>query len=310
MELAALTQHVTIRQLDCFVAVAQAGHFTVAAQRLALAQPALTATIQKLEAELGVRLFNRSARHVELTEAGRDLLPMAERLLRDLDGTVEDMRGFARGSRGHISVVAAPSAFEAILAPAIEAFVENHPAVRITIRDAGADEVRRRVQSRSADFGLTSRTAEDSSLVFETLARDHLGLVCAADHPLAQLSARLHWDQLRGHELVGHTLDTSTRQQLQSVPDLGALMAEPKYQVSSVTSLHWMIRSGLRAAVVPALVAALPLLRDLSFRPLAPPLIQRDIGLVFRRGMELSPVAEQLAEECRTVGRKLAIGQA
>lgn len=294
-----MSQRITLRQLECFVAVAEVGSFTVASKRLALAQPALTATIQKLEAELGVRLFDRSARHVELTEAGRDLLPMAGRLLRDLDGTVEDMRGFARGRRGHISVVAAPSALEAILAPAIEAFVNDHPAVRLTIRDAAADEVRRRVRSRSADFGLTSRTVEDPELTFETLAQDHLGLVCRADHPLAQGGGPLRWEQLRGHDLIGHTLDTSTRLQLQSVPDSGALMAEPQYQVSSVTSLHWIIRGGPRAAVVPALVAALPLLRDLTFLPLTAPLIQRDLGLVLRRGAELSPVAERLAEACR-----------
>jgi DNA-binding MarR family transcriptional regulator len=95
-----VTHHVTIRQFNCLVAVAEAGSFTMAAHRLALAQPALTATIQKLESELGVRLFDRSARRVGLTEAGRDLLPMAERLLRDIDGTVEDIRGFAHGSRG------------------------------------------------------------------------------------------------------------------------------------------------------------------------------------------------------------------
>ncbi|MET4575904.1 LysR family transcriptional regulator [Ottowia thiooxydans] len=301
-----MAQRVTIRQMECFIAVAEAGHFTVAASRLALAQPALTATIQKLEGELGVKLFNRSARHVELTEAGRDLLPIAERLLQDLDHTVSDMRGFARGSRGHVSVVAAPSALEAILAPAIEAFTQKHPEVRITIRDAAADEVRKRVQSRSADFGLTSRTVDDASLVFETLAHDHLGLVCSPHHPLAQLGDQLSWDQLKGHELVGHTLDTSTRQQLQTAPDLGLILAEPKYQVSSVTSLHWMIRGGLRVAIVPALVAALPMLRDLSFRALTAPLIRRDVGLLFRRDMELSPVAERLAQECRKVSGELA----
>ena len=296
-----MTHHVTIRQLSCFAAVAEAGSFTMAAHRLALAQPALTATIQKLESELGVRLFDRSGRHVELTEAGRDLLPMAERLLRDLDGTVEDIRGFGRGSRGHISVVAAPSAIEAILAPAIERFVQDHPAVRLTIRDAAADEVRRRVLSRSADFGLTSRTTEDPSLVFEPLMRDRLGVVCRSDHPLAQAAGPLAWEALRGHDLVGHTLDTSTRLQLQRVPSIDSLLGEPQYQVSSVTGLHWLLRGGPRAAIVPALVAGLPLLRDFPFRPLTGPEVPRDVGLVFRRGAETTPVAEALARRCREV---------
>lgn len=296
-----MRQRVTIRQLSCFVEVANAASFTMAAKRLAVAQPALTATIQKLEAELGLRLFDRSARSVELTEAGRDLLPVAERLLRDLEGAVEDMHGLAEGKRGHISVVAAPSLFGAILAPAIENFVREHPAVRLTVRDAASDEVRRRVLSRSVDFGLTSYTSEDPDILFEPLASDQLGLVCREDHPFATLREPLPWSQLRGHDLIGHTLDTSTRLQLARVPVADCISGEPQYQVSSATSLHWMLGIGGCAAIVPSLVARLPPLRHLHFRLLIEPAVRRKIGMVFRRGTELGPVAALLADHCRRI---------
>ena len=87
------------------------------------------------------------------------------------------------------------------------------------------------------------------------------------------------------------------------MPGIDSILGEPQYQVSSVTGLHWLLRGGPRAAIVPALVAGLPLLREFPFRKLAAPEVPRDLGLVFRRGAEATPVADALARRCREVAR-------
>src|SRR5258707_4649003 len=101
--------NINLHQLRIFVAVARLGNFTRAAERLHLSQPSLSLHIRQLEADLGVRLFDRSTRSVALTSAGADFLPGAERLLEDFEATVGAVADLAARRRGRVAVAVLPS---------------------------------------------------------------------------------------------------------------------------------------------------------------------------------------------------------
>jgi LysR family carnitine catabolism transcriptional activator len=112
-------------RLVAFVEVAAARNFTAAARKLNLSQPALTRTIHLLEADIGARLFDRDPRNVELTPAGREVLPLAKRLLRDIEVAADDISSFVKGARGVVRIAAIPSLAAALLPNAIKQFTEG-----------------------------------------------------------------------------------------------------------------------------------------------------------------------------------------
>src|SRR5947209_15752633 len=113
---------VSLRQMRAFLAVARTLSFTRAATEANLSQPALTVQIRTLEEQLGVKLFDRSSRSVELTRLGRELVPTFQRLLREFDETVTGVRDIARHGRGSVRLAALPSIAAGILPDVIVRF--------------------------------------------------------------------------------------------------------------------------------------------------------------------------------------------
>src|SRR5919202_6490375 len=132
---------VSLRQVRAFVSVAHLGSFTRAASLLHLSQPALTVQIRRLEEALGVRLLDRNTRTVELTRVGRELAPVFQRILRELDSVVIDTRDLAAKRYGVVRIAALPSVAAGLLPDAIAAFHEANPRVTFVLKDVIASRV-------------------------------------------------------------------------------------------------------------------------------------------------------------------------
>src|SRR6202012_2339814 len=113
------TRKISLRHLRCFVAVAETGSFTLAAGRLFQTQSALTATIQQLETSVGLRLFDRTTRRVEMTDDATRFKVVADKIIRDFDSAIGDLQAVAKSQRGHLRIAAAPSVMTHILAPTL-----------------------------------------------------------------------------------------------------------------------------------------------------------------------------------------------
>jgi DNA-binding transcriptional LysR family regulator len=123
-----------LRQLRYFVAVAEEGHITRAAERLGMQQPPLSQQIKALEGQLGLQLFRRKPRGVEVTESGQVLLDQAREILARLDQAERDTRSTARGEQGRLSLGMAPTApFHPFVPQVIRAFREAYPGVSVTL---------------------------------------------------------------------------------------------------------------------------------------------------------------------------------
>lgn len=290
---------VTLKQLQAFVEVARQGSFTRAAKRLLVSQPALTVTIRDLERDLGVRLFDRTTRKVQLTQEGSGFLPTAERLLSDVREAVADVRELAERRRGQVRLVSLPSVATDILPPILARFGETYPGITVHLHDANASAVQTRVKNREVDFGIASAWRSDDDLAFTPLLTDSFHLVCRHDHPLAASGAPMRWADLGDWVFLGLAPDTGIRPLLETVPELPANVQRPRYEVSNIATLDGLLGAGMGVTVLPRLAVPQAPKAPYVCRPMTAPELSREICLIQLRDRSLSPAAHALVEMIR-----------
>jgi DNA-binding transcriptional LysR family regulator len=177
-----------LRQLRYFVAVGEELHFGRAALRLNLAQPALSRQIQNLEEDLGVALFRRDRRRVELTDAGRRFLDDARAILAKLDEAVAHTRSVERGEAGRLEIGHAPAADLALLPRLVSAFRSRAPNVQLVLRNISGPDLHLAVREGRVQIGLLRLPIDDPALETITLIAERLVAVLPAAHRLATQS--------------------------------------------------------------------------------------------------------------------------
>jgi DNA-binding transcriptional LysR family regulator len=173
-----------LAQVEGFVEVARQGNLSRAAEALFVTQPALTARLQTLEGELGTRLFLRSRRGMELTDAGRSFLPYAERALLALRDGRELVAELGRGMAGELTLGAAPAVSTYVLPGLLVRFTERHPNVRLVVRTGHSEEVLQMALRNEIEVGLV-RELRHPLLESRPLYDDELVLVVVPEHPFA-----------------------------------------------------------------------------------------------------------------------------
>src|SRR5262245_37608918 len=177
-----------LRHLRYFIAVAEEGHITRAAERLDIQQPPLSRQIKAMERELDVQLFRRKARGVELTEAGRALLDGAHAMLGRFDHTLETTRRTARGEQGRICVGVTPTGpFHPFVPRVIRAFREAYPLVSLTLEECLSNELIERLQSEKIDTAFLRSLIDDrEGLVVDHLLEEATVVALPSAHALAE----------------------------------------------------------------------------------------------------------------------------
>ena len=175
-----------LRHLRYFVAVAEELHFGRAAARLHMAQPPLSRQIQMLERELGVSLFVRRNRRVDLTTAGQTFLEGASRTLETADLAVRDAQRAARGEIGRLALGFVGSAAYAVLPSLLRAFRMRYPAVELSLQAMTSQEQVVAFQQRRIHIGILRPPVGERMLTLHPVARESLVVVVPESHPLAQ----------------------------------------------------------------------------------------------------------------------------
>ena len=281
--------NVSTRQLRAFIALLEARNFTRAAAASHLSQPAFSALIGQLEQSLGVRLFDRSTRHVELTAEGQEFDLAARRVLGEFDAAVNGMHERAARQRGRISVALLPSLAADWLPTVLAGFRAEHPGIELQVADVLSEPCIERVRSGQADFALAATRADTPDLRAEAFCSDDFHLVCRSDHPLAT-QRQLRPKDLAAWPFIHLSRTSSVRQYIDAATLPQALPSV--LEVDQLATVAGMVRAGLGISVVPALTLYQFRSPELAIRPLRWPGLTRQIFLVRRRDRGFSIAAQ------------------
>jgi DNA-binding transcriptional LysR family regulator len=286
---------VSLRQVRSFLAVARVKSFTGAASVLHVTQPALTVQIRRLEEALGVTLFDRDTRSVELTRVARDLLPPFERALQDFDAAVGSARDIATQARGIVRLAALPSVAAGILPDAILQFRQQRPNVMFDLRDVIAGQVLTLVQSEQVDFGVMGGVikAVDVETVFE--AQDRLHVVYPKGHRVARLK-KIKPVALSEFPLILMQRDTSVRAVVDAGFHAAGLIPKATCEAIYMMTAVGMVRAGLGLTILPGSAREIRAEPGLLSKPIDDPRFTRPVSIIKRSGRTLPPMSEAFLE--------------
>lgn len=175
-----------LRQLRCFVAVAQEGHFGRAAQKLGIAQPPLSQHVMKLESELGFKLFERTNRRVELTRAGQFFLPRATALIQAVQDATEEATKIACGKAGALRLGFVGSAAYTVLPHLVATFRRTYPNVELQLQEMTSSQQASALLQGELDAGLARLPVEEPGIGSVVVLNEPFAAVVADGHRLAR----------------------------------------------------------------------------------------------------------------------------
>ncbi|NUA27852.1 LysR family transcriptional regulator [Cupriavidus basilensis] len=292
-----------LQELQAFVAVADRLSFRAAADDLHLSPPALSRRIEKLEGILGVKLFERSTRHVALTNVGRLFLDHARAALEALEGGVLNITDLAAQRSGLVTVACVPSAAYYFLPSVILRFAQRYPRIRVRVLDESANTVLNAVITGRADFGINFIGTQEPDVAFEGIFSEKFVLAVCHTHPLARRKS-VRWSELADERFM--TVDRSSGNRVLIDSALANCERRPTsfFEVAHVSTLLGLVEAGLGVAAVPRL--ALPVKGHATLRsiPLVEPDVSRTLGLITRHRVPLSPTAKVLRDMVQQTARR------
>lgn len=291
------------RQLEAVLALAEYGSYVAAAARLRFSQPALTRSIQRLEAALGVRLFERSTRRVQITAAGREFAAVAERMLNDLGITVQSVREVAEERRGLVVISSVMSVAGGLLPGIIASYRADRPGVEIHVREGVHAAVLEDVRSGVADFGIGYVDELPDFAIGTALSRETFCVVMPARHRLAN-RRNLSLSELRDEPMVGLPTEARTRRTIDAAAAISGVPLRQAVVVSQFATLMALVGAGVGIGIVPKGATHGPLARGLRSVPLVEPRLSRRLGLIALREREPTPAAAGFVALLRRQWRK------
>jgi DNA-binding transcriptional LysR family regulator len=277
---------IDILGLQAFIAISDHGSFQAAATTLHISQAALSHRIAKLEADLGVNLITRTTRNVALTPEGFALLPRVRRLLDGLQTTLTDIKLQGQLRQGKITLGCIPSIATNVLSVILKEFRAMGNDVRVEIMDGYATYIDDQVNSGRAEFGITVRSATHPELSFKPLAREPFVVLCRKDHELAERES-VSVEELKQHTTIRNLVIADAL--IHSTVDLNW-----QYNAENVSTAIGMVGQGLGVTIVPSLGLRLDATSPLCTVKMIDPEIFRNLGIVTRPDIPLSPAGQEL----------------
>ncbi|HSG04309.1 MAG TPA: LysR family transcriptional regulator [Marinobacterium sp.] len=281
--------------LQAFVEVAHSSSFSAAAQSLFITQSAVSKRIAQLEAQLNTRLFDRIGRSVSLTEAGRTLLPQAQRILAEFEDARRLLNNLSGEVTGRLSLATSHHISLHRLPQALGKFVKTYPDVEMDLRFYESEVAYDAVVRGDIELALITLSPEtDTRIVAETLWLDRLHYCVAEDHPLAQ-QPNIEFNQINAYPAILPASNTFTYQIVHQ--QLSSLGLKPNLGISTnyLDTIRMMVRTGLGWSLLPETLINNGVVRlDTGRQP-----VERPLGYIYHKERTLSNAARELLQILR-----------
>ena len=281
--------------IQAFVTVAELGAFNKAADKLSLTQAALTRRIQKLESYLGLRLIDRTTRHMALTTVGKELLPKARSLVHEMASTFNQLKDVSKTSRGNFTLACVPTMASYILPDLIRRYADQHPQNRIKLVDASAYEIRDAILNQQAEVGVTVQGQKHPDLEETPLFEDPLMFYCRQSHPLSKKTS-VSWTDMNLDDLIVVSSFMATRIFMDYQLAKRGIRLDGNYEVQHHATALNLVASGVGCAILPSTTCGDGDRPGIVRIPLTSPVVRRKIVLIRKRGVTLSPAAQAFCD--------------
>jgi DNA-binding transcriptional LysR family regulator len=238
-----------LNQIAAFVETAERQSVSRAAEALFISQPALTARIKALEADLGAQLFVRTPRGMRVTDAGSAFLPYAVRALETLTDGRMQVNALERGGAGRLVIGAAPAVSTYVLPPLLKRFSEGFPRVSISVRTGHSEEILDLVLREQATLGLV-RALQHPEILSTPLYEDRLVLVVDRGHPFAK-AGRIRMKELADEQLVQFDRTSSYRDLTSALFVTAGVSPAGRMELDNIDAAKKMVEQGFGVALLP-----------------------------------------------------------
>ena len=277
-----------IQNLRAFLAVAEAGSFSLAAEKLHLTQPAVSKRIAQLEEELGSPLFDRIGRNTSITEAGAALLPHARTVQMQLQAAEQAVRDLAGDVTGKLSLATSHHIGLHRLPPVLSSFSRGYPDVHIDIDFMDSEQAYDLTLHGEAELAVVTLSPQEvPHLVARPIWHDPLDFMVQKDHALTRQD-KLDLVSLSAHPAILPGLNTYTGQIVKSLFDTRGLLLNISLATNYLETIRMMASVGLGWTVLPRSMCD----DSLSILPLMDANIGRTLGVVYHEGRSLSRAAQ------------------
>ena len=293
------------RQLQAFLEITRLQSFAKAAEQVSLSPSGMSMLVKELEEQVGARLFDRTTRSLALTDAGRRLQPVAERVIGELRSLGAVIDGSESAVRSRLAVAATPMVSASLLPDVVRGFATTHPGVQVHLADVEVETVRKAVLQGDADIGLGFFVKPAVGILRQPLCRFRLMSIGPPGTPSGGLGKSQPWKSLEGLALLslpsGNPIQVLIEKQLVRI----GCLPEERLRMNLMGTIIGMVRAGLGHAVMPSFAMEECLRQGLSVAMLREPVAYLDLYLVSRSGTKPKAAARAFAESLKLAAARL-----
>lgn len=282
--------NLSLRQLRAFVAIARLQSFTRAAETMHISQAGLSSMLRDVETQLGCRLFDRTTRHVAPTDQGRALLPVATRVLIELDGAQASIGRMSDTARRTLVVGATPLVASCVMPEVCGSFARQRPDVTVTVSDLGRGAIVDGVRAGDLDAGFGVFLDVACGVRRVRLLETPLLLVMADASTGEPPPKALKWADLRTLPLLGLPLQNPIQQCVDAQLATIGRANEVRLTFNYLHTVLSMVEAGIGSAILPSFVSAATKRYRVRLVPLARPRVDVEFFEITRTGRPRSPV--------------------
>ena len=284
-----------LKAIQIFVVVAETCSFRKAAEVLHRSQSAVSTQIKLLEEQIGVSLFHRTTRRVQLTSEGEQLLSHAQRAVASLEQGLREIREAANVQVGHIAMGCVPSIAATVLPAVLAEFQRKRSSIRLELRELASGQLLEAISRQEVSFGIGPEVEHASDFDFAEITSEPIyALLPQAywkpDHTMITLA------ELAELPLVLASATAALRNSLNQELALRGLEITNAFEVIQVHTMLAFAQAGLGVAILPRIMIPRPLDASLQALPIVEPTMARKLCLITLKGNSLSPASHELTK--------------